>query len=40
MHHLEGKYSNPEFLWDTTVVPIALLFLNSDKLAQQYKNDL
>jgi aldose sugar dehydrogenase len=36
----KGKYSNPEFVWDKTVAPTALVFLNSDKLGQQYKNDI
>ena len=36
----KGKYSNPEFVWDKPVVPTALVFLNSDKLGQQYKNDM
>jgi glucose/arabinose dehydrogenase len=35
-----GKYSNPEFVWDTPVAPTALVFLDSDKLGQQYVNDM
>ena len=36
----KGKYSNPEFVWDRPVVPTALVFLNSEKLGQHYKNDM
>ena len=36
----KGKYSNPEFVWDTPVAPTALVFLGSDKLGQQYVNDI
>ena len=36
----KGKYSNPEFVWDTPVAPTALVFLDSDKLGQQYVNDM
>jgi len=35
-----GKYSNPEFVWNDTVAPTALTFLNSDKLGKQYENDM
>jgi aldose sugar dehydrogenase len=35
-----GKYSAPEFVWNHTVGPTALRFLNSDKLGGNYKNDL
>jgi aldose sugar dehydrogenase len=35
-----GKYSPPEFIWNNTVAPTALKFLNSDKLGKQYENDL
>ena len=35
-----GKYSRPEFVWDTTVGPTALTFLNSDKLGKEYENDI
>jgi Glucose / Sorbosone dehydrogenase len=35
-----GKYSDPEFVWNQTVAPTALKFLNSDKLGKQYKNDM
>jgi glucose/arabinose dehydrogenase len=36
----KGKYSNPEFVWDKPVAPTALAFLDSDKLGQQYTNDM
>ena len=36
----KGKYSDPEFIWDKPVAPTALVFLNSDKLGQQYVNDM
>jgi len=36
----EGKYSSPEFVWDKSVAPTALVFLNSNKLGQQYQNDI
>jgi glucose/arabinose dehydrogenase len=36
----KGKYSNPEFVWDRPVAPTALVFLDSDKLGKQYKNDI
>ena len=35
-----GKYSSPEFVWDYTVAPSALKFLNSDKFGEEYQNDL
>jgi glucose/arabinose dehydrogenase len=36
----KGKYSKPEFVWDTTVGPTALIFFDSDKLGNEYKNDI
>jgi aldose sugar dehydrogenase len=36
----KGRYSDPEFVWDRTVAPTQLVFLNSDKLGQQYENDM
>src|SRR5215213_7982069 len=36
----KGHYSPPEFIWGKTVAPTALLFLDSDKLGSQYKNDM
>ena len=35
-----GKYSDPEFVWNNTVSPTALLFFNSDKFGPEYKNDM
>ena len=35
-----GTYSPPEFTWNKTVGPTALKFLTTDKLGQEYKNDL
>jgi aldose sugar dehydrogenase len=35
-----GKYSPPEFVWNSTVAPTALKFLKSDKYEKQYQNDL
>jgi glucose/arabinose dehydrogenase len=35
-----GKYSNPEFVWDDTVAPTAIKFLNSNALGERYMNDL
>jgi aldose sugar dehydrogenase len=36
----KGKYSSPEFVWDKTVAPTALIFLDSNKLGKKYKNDI
>jgi glucose/arabinose dehydrogenase len=36
----EGEYSAPEFTWWQTLGPTALKFLSSDKLGEDYKNDL
>jgi aldose sugar dehydrogenase len=41
----KGKYSEPEFSWGTeeqkyTVAPTALKFLNSNKLGEEYENDM
>jgi glucose/arabinose dehydrogenase len=36
----KGKYSSPEFVWDKPVGPTALLFLASDKLGEEYENDI
>lgn len=35
-----GKYSDPEFVWNNTVSPTALLFFNSDEFGPDYKNDM
>ena len=36
----KGKYSSPEFVWNETVGPSQIEFLNSDKYTKEYKNDL
>jgi aldose sugar dehydrogenase len=36
----KGKYSQPEFVWNSTVAPTALKFFNSDKFGIAYKNDM
>jgi len=36
----KGHYSPPEFIWVKTVAPTALLFLDSDKLGSNYKDDM
>ncbi len=36
----KGKYRPPEFTWINTVAPTALRFLTTDKLGEQYKNDI
>jgi aldose sugar dehydrogenase len=35
-----GKYRAPEFTWFNTTGPTALVFLDSDKLGEQYQNDI
>jgi aldose sugar dehydrogenase len=35
-----GVYSDPEFNWIDTVAPTSLLFFNSNKLGQDYQDDL
>src|SRR4029453_14851526 len=35
-----GKYSSPEFTWYHTIAPTAIKFLTTDKLGEQYKNDM
>jgi glucose/arabinose dehydrogenase len=35
-----GTYSEPEFEWQQTLGPTALIFLNSDRLGSQYQNDI
>ena len=35
-----GKYSEPEFIWNLPVAPTALKFFNSNKYGSQYENDL
>jgi glucose/arabinose dehydrogenase len=36
----KGHYNSPEFIWIKTIAPTALLFLDSDKLGSNYKNDM
>jgi glucose/arabinose dehydrogenase len=36
----KGKYSAPEFVWEKSIGPTALIFLASDKLGAEYKNDI
>ena len=35
-----GTYSSPDFVWNQTVAPTALRFLDSTKLGEDYQNDL
>ena len=35
-----GRYSNPEFVWTEVVGPTAIKFLDSNRLGQQYVNDM
>jgi glucose/arabinose dehydrogenase len=35
-----GRYSNPEFVWNSTVSPTALLFFSSNKFGPEYENDI
>jgi plastocyanin len=36
----KGKYTDPKFVWVTTIGPTALKFLNSEKLGKEYANDM
>jgi glucose/arabinose dehydrogenase len=36
----KGTYSDPEFEWQQTLGPTALIFLHSDRLGEQYQNDI
>ena len=36
----KGKYSSPEFTWQTAVGVTGLRFLDSNKLGEQYENDM
>jgi glucose/arabinose dehydrogenase len=36
----KGEYHRPEFVWDYTVAPTAVAFLNSDALGQDVENDM
>ena len=35
-----GKYSAPEFTWNNTIGPTALIFLTTDKIGPEYKDDI
>lgn len=35
-----GKYSDPKFVWNQTVAPTALLFLDSDRFGPAFKDDM
>ena len=35
-----SEYSDPKFVWKTTVGPTAVKFLNSDKLGKEYENNM
>ncbi len=36
----KGKYRAPELIWNQTIGPTALKFLNSSKFGKQYENDM
>lgn len=36
----KGKYSEPKLVWGTTAGLTSLIFLNSDKLGNEYRNDM
>jgi glucose/arabinose dehydrogenase len=36
----KGHYNLPKFIWDKTVVPTALVFLDSKSLGKKYQNDI
>ena len=36
----KGHYSSPEFIWDKSIPPTAVLFLDSKNLGAQYQNDM
>ena len=36
----KGKYIEPKFIWNSTIGPTALLFLNSTELGKNYENDM
>jgi glucose/arabinose dehydrogenase len=35
-----GYYSDPEFVWDRSIGPTSIIFMNSDKLGRQFENDI
>jgi glucose/arabinose dehydrogenase len=36
----KGKYTEPKMVWNRTAGLTSLIFLNSDKLGTQYRNDM
>ena len=36
----KGQYHSPDFVWNRTVGPTGLIFMTTDKLGKQYKNDM
>ena len=36
----KGKYQSPQFTWNRTVGPTALIFMTTDKLGKKYENDM
>lgn len=40
MQGLGGKYSDPEFVWRIPAVPTGMVFLDSDRLGEEYRDDL
>ena len=40
MGYYPGKYSTPELIRNTSVAPTALKFYNSEKIGNDYENDL
>jgi aldose sugar dehydrogenase len=36
----KGEYSDPEFVWNRTIGPTKILFLDTPKLGSKYQNDL
>ena len=36
----KGKYRTPEFVWNETIAPTGLAFLNSTMMGKQYDNDM
>jgi glucose/arabinose dehydrogenase len=36
----KGKYSDPELVWFETVAPTSVAFYNSDKMGEEYENDM
>jgi aldose sugar dehydrogenase len=36
----KGKYSTPEFVWTSEVAPTSLVFIDSDKYGERYRNDM